>query len=234
VAPGRWIATRSTVWRAGRFGLRQKKGAIEQLDTAPPSGSVVVCLDEMGPQAAKSFPGQQLVKPAAPKAERAKHEIDYGRRDVAGYVVGAFKPASGEAFTHPYDRRTTTNWVDFLGAVEPGSIPWSSGSMRSVTTSVLTARRTCGCSACSIRALEFVFQPTYAAYLNRIASWWKGLRSLALKGRRFETWAEIEQAVERATAYWNEHKHPFVWGRRRRHRQSRRFGVAALPAISLI
>jgi hypothetical protein len=60
------------------------------------------------------------------------------------------------------------------------------------------------------------------------------LRSLALKGRRFETWAEIEQAVERATAYWNEHKHPFIWGRRRRHRQSRRLGVAALPAISLI
>jgi hypothetical protein len=55
-----------------------------------------------------------------------------------------------------------------------------------------------------------------------------------LKGRRFETWAEIEQAVERATAYWNEHKHPFIWGRRRRHRQSRRPGVAALPAISLI
>jgi hypothetical protein len=43
------------------------------------------------------------------------------------------------------------------------------------------------------------------------------LRSLALKGRQFETWAEIEQAVERATAYWNEHKHPFIWGRRRRH-----------------
>ena len=31
------------------------------------------------------------------------------------------------------------------------------------------------------------------------------LRSLALKGRRFETWAEIKQAVERATAYWNQH-----------------------------
>ena len=74
----------------------------------------------------------------------------------------------------------------------------------------------------------------YAAYLNLIEPWWKVLHSLALKGRRFETWAEIEQAVERATAYWNEHKHPFIWGRRRRHRQSRRPGVAALPAISLI
>ena len=55
---------------------------------------------------------------------------------------------------------------------------------------------------------EFVFQPKYAAYLNLIEPWWKILRSLALKGRRFETWPEIEQAVERATAYWNEHNIP--------------------------
>jgi hypothetical protein len=38
----------------------------------------------MGPQASKSYPGQRLVKPAGPRAERAKQEIDYGRRDVAG------------------------------------------------------------------------------------------------------------------------------------------------------
>jgi hypothetical protein len=51
---------------------------------------------------------------------------------------------------------------------------------------------------------EFVFQPKYAAYLNLIEPWWKILRSLALNGRRFETWPEIEEAVRRATAYWNE------------------------------
>jgi hypothetical protein len=39
----------------------------------------------MGPQASKSYPGRRLVKPAGPRAERAKQEIDYGRRDVAGY-----------------------------------------------------------------------------------------------------------------------------------------------------
>ncbi|HLZ22215.1 MAG TPA: hypothetical protein VKQ30_08850 [Ktedonobacterales bacterium] len=42
---------------------------------------------------------------------------------------------------------------------------------------------------------EVVFQPTYAAYLNLIEPWWKILRSLALKGRRFETWAELCRAV---------------------------------------
>ena len=76
---------------------------------------------------------------------------------------------------------------------------------------------------------EFVFQLKYAAYLNLIEPWWKVLRSLALKGRRFEAWPEIEEAVQRATAYWNEHKHPFVWGRRRRHRTAHRSGVAVVP-----
>ena len=78
------------VWRAGRSRVCAKKGAIEHLYTAPPVGSVVVCLDEMGPQASKSYPGQHLVR--ASEGERATQEIDYGRRGVAGYVFGAFRP----------------------------------------------------------------------------------------------------------------------------------------------
>src|SRR5437667_2378488 len=79
---------------------------------------------------------------------------------------------------------------------------------------------------------EIVYQPTYAAYLNLIEPWWKVLRSLALKGRRFQTWQEVQEAVEAATAYWNAHKHPFVWGKRRRHRSSRRLGSAGLSKVA--
>ena len=71
----------------------------------------------MGPQSARSYPGRRMVKPAGPKAQRAKQEIDYGRRGK-GYVFGAFRPATGAAFTAPYAGRTTANWVDFLGQVE--------------------------------------------------------------------------------------------------------------------
>jgi hypothetical protein len=62
----------------------------------------VICLDEMGPQSAKSFAGQQLVNVPEPgkPAGRAKQEIDYGRRGK-GYVFGAFVPATGEALTRP-------------------------------------------------------------------------------------------------------------------------------------
>ena len=45
-------------------------------------------------------------------------------------------------------------------------------------------------------AWTFVYQPTYAAWLNLIEPWWKTLRSLALKGRRFETWEEICEAMD--------------------------------------
>jgi hypothetical protein len=35
----------------------------------------------------------------------------------------AYQPGSGEAFTHSYDRRTTTNWVDFLSQVDAWIAP---------------------------------------------------------------------------------------------------------------
>jgi DDE superfamily endonuclease len=197
---------------AGRSGLRQKKGAIEQLYTDPPAGSVVVCLDEMGPQASKSYPGRRPVRPDASPAERAKQEIDYGRRGPAGYVFGAFRPAAGAALTATYERRTLGNWVDFLGKVEG----WIDAGVERVYAVLdnLDVHTACDALLFSLAhpRWEFVFQPRYAAYLNLIEPWWKVLRSLALEGRRFEGWAEIEQAIERATTYWNEHKHPFVVG----------------------
>ena len=201
---------------------------LERLYTAPPEGGIVVCLDEMGPNSARSYPGRRVVKPAGPKAQRAKQEIDYGRRGK-GYVFGAFRPATGEAFTAPYTGRTTANWVDFLGAVE-GWIKADVARVYAVVDNLNVHSATdVLLFALAHPRWEFVFQPKYAAYLNLIEPWWKILRSLALKGRRFETWPEIEEAVRRATAYWNAHKHPFVWGRRRRHRPARRSGVAVVP-----
>jgi len=189
-------------------------------------------MDEMGPQASKSYPGQQVVRAA--EGERATQEIDYGRRGVAGYVFGAFQPATGEAFTATYESRTTANWIDFLCRVDR----WIDPAVEPVYGVVDNLNIHSALDVLLFNLAhprwEFVFQPKYAAYLNLIEPWWKILRSLALKGRRFDAWAEIEEAVKQATEYWNAHKHPFIWGRRRRHRKPRRPGVAALPNVVLI
>lgn len=192
-----------------------------------------MCLDEMGPEGAKSFPGQQLVR-ALPDpdgqrpVERARQEADYGRRGK-GYVFGAFQPSTGEALTVPYQGRTTANFADFLEKVEA----WIPAEIQRVDAILdnLSAHRATDVLLFSLAhpRWEFVFQPKYAAYLNLIEPWWKVLRSLALKGRRFDTWDEVCQAVREATAYWNAHRHPFIWGRRRRHQPRRRPGIA-LPA----
>src|SRR5918997_454929 len=50
---------RDLVWRAGRPRVRGRR--IERLYTAPPESSIGVCLDEMGPVSAKSYPGRGLV-----------------------------------------------------------------------------------------------------------------------------------------------------------------------------
>ncbi|MFO1050536.1 MAG: transposase [Geminicoccaceae bacterium] len=160
--------------------------------------------------------------------------MDYGRPGVAGYVFGALQPATGAAFTLTYERRTTVNWVDFLGAVEA----WIDPAVERVYAVLdnLNIHRAPDVLLFNLLhpRWEFVFQPKYAAYLNLIEPWWKVLRSLALKAHRFEAWGEIEEAVKRATACWNAHRHPFVWGRRLRHRQPRRLGIAAVPNFTLI
>jgi transposase len=192
----------------------------------------------MGPESAKSFPGREAVRAApaagpggAPRpAGRARQEIDYGRRGK-GYFFGAFRPATGEAMTRPYGARSAANWADFLGKVDE----WIGPEVERVYAIVdnLQAHRATDVLLFALHhpRWEFVFQPKYAAYLNLIEPWWKVLRSLALKGRRFETWEEVCAAVGRATAYWNGQRHPFAWGRRRRHRPRRAPGIAAVPGV---
>lgn len=158
----------------------------------PPAASVVVCLDQMGPESAKSHPGRQLVRittgyPDQP-AERACQEIDYGRRED-DYIFGAFQPATGEVLTRPYHGWNIVNWVDVLEQVEDW-LPEEAARVYAIVDNLNVHRATDVLLFCLAHPhWEFVFQPTHAAYLNLIEPWWEVLRSL--KGRRFESWEEI-------------------------------------------
>jgi transposase len=187
----------------------------------------------MGPEGAKSFPGRRLVgTEAGPgRRRRAKQEVDYGRRG-SGYVFGAFQPATGEACTASYAGRTIANWLDFLDRIDAW-LPAEPAPIYAILDNLSTHRALDVLLwALAHPRWAFVFQPTHAAYLNLIEPWWKILRSLALKGRRFANWDELARAVAAATAYWNAHRHPFVWGRRPASRSCRPPGVALLPSVA--
>jgi hypothetical protein len=157
----------------------------------------------MGPVAAKSYPGQGLVKDAPEPdgkggmqtSQRARQEIDYGRREK-GYIYGALQPINGRALTEPYEHRNAALWTNLLERVEA----WIPGYYQKVYAIVdnLSAHRATDVLLFSLHnpKWEFIFQPKYAAYLSLLETWcWKVLRSLALKGRRFENWDEICAAI---------------------------------------
>ena len=192
----------------------------------------MIDLDQLGPESAKSFRGQEAVDVRARPAQRAKQEIDSGRRGK-GYLFGAFRPATGDAFTQDSRRRTLVNWLDFLERVDAW-VPAEVERVDAIVDTLNIHHRDNVLLFCLTHPRwEVVFQPTSAAYLNLIEPWWKVLRSLAFAGRRFATWEEMAAVASReATAYWQAHKHPFVWGRRRRHRPPRRPGIGLLPKVA--
>lgn len=196
----------------------------------------MICIDEMGPISVRSYPGKELVRDReGGLAERAKWELQLDRdRKFGGYVFGAFIPATGEALTETYTSRSIVTFVDFLEKVEQW-IPQEVDRVYAIMDN-LKAHKAYDVLLLSLAhpRWEFVFQPKYAAYLNLIEPWWKTLKSLAIKGRFFESWEQIEKAIAGAVEYWNGHRHPYVWGRRRRHRRTRKPGIGAMPPISTV
>lgn len=127
---------------------------------------------------------------------------------------------------------TTADFVDFLVQVDAW-LPAETETVYAIMDN-LSVHRSAAVLLFSARyqRWRFVFPPTYAPYLTLIEPWWKTLRSLALTGRRFESWEEIVQAIREATRYWNAHRHPFVWGRRRRRQPQRRPGIAQVANVA--
>lgn len=172
----------------------------------------MICIDELGPISAKTYPGEEWVAPDAEgHLPRATFEPDYGRRGSL-WVHGAFEPATGEATIVLSERRDSASHIELLEKmiqVFP-SERWlliednlSTHHSREVKTALMAWPE-----------IQVQFIPKYACWLNLIEPWWKQLRSLALKGRRFENRAEIEEALWAALAYWLAHRRPYCWKKR--------------------
>jgi len=167
----------------------------------------VICIDELGPLAVKTYPGHLWHQ----GRQRATFEPDYGRRGKL-WVHGAFEPTTGEATIVLSPARDGASHVQLLEQMisQFPSDRWlviednlTIHKSRAVQTALLAWPE-----------IQIQFLPKYACWLNLIEPWWKQLKSLALAGRKFETVAELVEALQTALAYWNQHKHPYTWKKR--------------------
>lgn len=169
---------------------------------SPPPNTHILCVDEMGPTAAKSYPAARWSE------KRPPVEADYGRRGKV-WTFGAFEPRTGQALTWCAPRRTSANFVAFLDQLVTH---WTEGTIMLILDN-LSTHKTLEVLLWALAhpRVRFLFQPTYAPWLNLIEPWWKTLRSLALKGRCFLNSDEIIHAIQAATEHWNRQRHPFEW-----------------------
>jgi hypothetical protein len=158
----------------------------------------------MGPVSAKTY----LAGRWSPASHRPKSQADYGRRGNT-WVFGAFEPRTGRALTQCADRRDSANFIALLDAVQH---QWPEGKLVLILDN-LSTHKTLDVLLWALThpRVHFLFQPTYAPWLNLIEPWWKTLRTLALKGRCFADSLAVHAAILAATAYWNDHAHPFTW-----------------------
>lgn len=171
----------------------------------------------MGPLSAKTYPGETW----QPGPYRATFEPDYGRRGVL-WVHGAFEPATGEATFLLSPRRDGATHIQFLEQM----ITTYPADRWLVIEDNLTIHKSRDVKTALLAwpEIQIQFLPKYACWLNLIEPWWKQLRALALKGRRFENVDELSAALVAALAYWNEHRHPYKWTRRPQTQLSMQLG----------
>lgn len=170
----------------------------------PPPRTRVICLDEMGPIAIKTYPGEEWKW----EPGRATFEPEYGRRGKV-WVHGAFEPATGEATMLMSPSRDSLSHIQLLEQVIH-RFPSDRWLIIEDNLSIHKGRQT-RLALAAWPEMRVQFIPKYACWLNLIEPWWKQLRSLALKGRRLETTNELMTALTDALDYWNRHRHPYVW-----------------------
>jgi len=158
----------------------------------------------MGPVAAKTYPGEEWKQ----GKNRATFQPDYGRRGKL-WVHGAFEPATGQAAMVLSPMRDSLSHIQVLEKIIT-DFPADRWLIIEDNLSTHSSRQTrLALTAWPEMRIQFI--PKYACWLNLIEPWWKQLRSLGLRGRRFENVDELADTLNAALDYWNAHRHPYAW-----------------------
>jgi hypothetical protein len=170
----------------------------------------VICIDELGPLSATTYPTGVWKEE---DGLRATYSADYGRRGKT-WVFGAFEPATGQALTLCHPKRDSKGFIRLLDKVflkfpaKSWVFIWDN-----LSTHLSRYTQLALLAYSEVHQIKVLLLPKYAAWLNLIEPWWKQLRSLALKGKRFENVEELIRAIYDATEYWLQHSYPYIWGK---------------------
>ncbi|HJZ04291.1 MAG TPA: transposase [Patescibacteria group bacterium] len=150
--------------RETRSGVCGKKGSIITAYLQPASRTRVICIDELGPLAVKTYPGEEWL----PGKHRATFEPDYGRRGKL-WVHGAFEPVTGQATILTSSRRDSASHIQLLEKV---MIEFPADRWLFIEDNlIIHSSREVRLALASRPEIQIQFLPKYACWLNLIEPW---------------------------------------------------------------
>ena len=172
----------------------------------------MICLDELGPIAARHYPGPSW----SDDTHRPHFRPAYARHGYR-WAFGALAHRTGAAFVETVATRDTAAWLHFLDGLETFAPPGDAYLIVDALPlhwSVETMLWNWGHPR-----FHFVPLPKAAAWLNLIEGFWKVLGQRALAGRHCTSTDDIDRALHAGVCDWNRQPTPFLWGRPPRPRR---------------
>ncbi len=162
------------------------KKRVLELYNNPAHNTVVLCLDEKGPVAAKEYGGTKWCGDVP--------EIDI-RQKTKGLVCcfGAYDPHRKELFVKTYEKKTSNEFIDFVEEIRKH---WRYVKIAIILDNARIHKSNKTKNALSkYKSIDFVFLPTNSPDLNRIEGVWNNMQSEAINNHRFENKDEVVACV---------------------------------------
>lgn len=188
--------------------FRRKVNEICALYLNPPSGAVVICVDEKtGMQAVER---KYVGAPPGP-GRRRRVEFEYKRHGTQA-LIASFNTQSGEVIAACGDTRTGDDLEAFMETVAKA---YSSVEIHVVWDN-LNTHRAMGTRWHAFNErhggrFHFHFTPIHASWVNQVELWFGVLGRRCLRNASFKSKAALRRAVERHVRKWNGAAHPFRW-----------------------
>jgi transposase len=171
----------------------------------PPERALVLCVDEKSQ--IQALNRTQPLLPMAP-GHPAQQTHDY-RRNGTTSLFAALEVASGKVHGRCYPRHTHQEFIAFLQSLvrqyrrrELHLICDNYGTHKHPEVRKWMRRHP---------RVHFHFTPTSASWLNLVERWFARITGEAIRRGSFDTVAQLERAISRYIAYWNQDAQPFRW-----------------------
>lgn len=186
----------------------RKAADIVGLYLDPPTGAVVLCVDEKPAIQALERAQGWLRLPNGRSLRGFNHEY---KRHGTSTLFAALEVATGQVKTEHFRRRRRRDFLQFMNELVAA---YPRQGLHVIVDNLSTHKPKHDRWRARHPQVHFHYTPTHASWLSQVECWFSILSRQALKGASFTSIEQLRQAIDRFVAAYNQTATPFEWTKR--------------------